>query len=125
MLQTRRSTATRSLLLLCVFAWLALVPLRAWAQTAMPWTALASQQWQEELQPPCHGMVLSTDSESLGTSAQHGGTCADCALCHGVVVLSFASEKPPLLPLLGVWTPGTSLAWQPPPLDALFRPPRD
>jgi hypothetical protein len=72
-MQVQPSQTLRAAVLgVCMAVWLALLPLQAWAQTAMPWTALGQTAAVEA--PPCHAVDEPAPAHPLG--------CADCALCQ-------------------------------------------
>ena len=124
---TRLNHRTRTAVLgLCVLVWLALMPLRGWAQTVMPWSALSGHsQLQPAAQPPCHGEPdLSAEQAMTSAGPAHGGTCADCALCHAVLAPVAFGELPPKLEPAAGWSVQPLASPPTEPAEARFKPPR-
>jgi len=65
-------------------ALLALLPLRAWAETAMHLAAFAPHLAASEVSvPPCHALMEAHEGALPDEAAS---SCALCALCHGAAL---------------------------------------
>jgi hypothetical protein len=115
-------THARWVLLALVLVWLALVPLRGWAQTSMPLAAAAAAaHTTAEAAMPCHGSEAGAPDQ--GATSPHT-PCSDCALCHAVAAPAPTWVAPLPRPSSPGWQARPGAAPPAHPSEAPFKPPR-